>query len=311
MKLVPVFVILAHISQHASGVEVEVYEGEESVLLPCLVPAPLSKDDVVVWRRDDLNPAIIHTLIKEHDDIINQNPRYTSRTSVQKEALQTGDLSLTLRNPTVSDSGTYICTTRSFGEDRSTTEVQLKVKGPSPVWVKVVPAVLIPLVLLAAAVAVFMSLVYKRMKKTAVCQLKAVDVTEGAESVLLPFESKKCKREDIIVEWKRIQDKEIKAIVYEQGQTQHHKNNKPFRRRTEMKKDPRTTGNASLTLRNVSCEDGGVYICTVCDNEGKTLEQQVVVLLVHEGWLKTIRGLFHIGTENNDEPATPLSLLPK
>lgn len=39
--------------------------------------------------------------------------------------------------------------------------------GPSPVWVKVVPAVLIPLVLLAAAVAVFMSLVYKRMKKTA------------------------------------------------------------------------------------------------------------------------------------------------
>ncbi|XP_039873825.1 uncharacterized protein LOC120725163 isoform X2 [Simochromis diagramma] len=233
------------------------------------------------------------------------------RTSVQKEALQTGDLSLTLRNPTVSDSGTYICTTRSFGEDRNTTEVQLKVKGPSPVWVKVVPAVLIPLVLLAAAVAVFISLVYKRMKKTAVCQLKAVDVTEGAESVLLPFESKKCKREDIIVEWKRIQDKEVKAIVYEQGQTQHHKNNKSFRRRTEMKKDPRTTGNASLTLRNVSCEDGGVYICTVCDNEGKTLEQQVVVLLVHEGWLKTIRGLFHIATENNEDSATPLSLLPK
>lgn len=114
-----------------------------------------------------------------------------------------------------------------------------------------------------------------------VCQLKAVDVTEGAESVLLPFESKKCKREDIIVEWKRIQDKEVKAIVYEQGRTQHHKNNKSFRRHTEMKKDPRTSGNASLTLRNISCEDGGVYICTFCDNEGKTLEQQVVVLLVH------------------------------
>lgn len=124
-----------------------------------------------------------------------------------------------------------------------------------------------------------------------VCQLKAVDVTEDAESVLLPFESKKCKREDIIVEWKRIQDKEVKAIVYEQGRTQHHKNNKSFWRHTEMKKDPRTTGNASLTLRNVSCEDGGVYICTVCDNEGKTLEQQVVVLLVHGQykriWLKS------------------------
>lgn len=107
-----------------------------------------------------------------------------------------------------------------------------------------------------------------------VCQLKAVDVTEGAESVLHL-------REDIIVEWKRIQDKEVKAIVYEQGRTQHHKNNKSFRRHTEMKKDPQTTGNASLTLRNISCEDGGVYICTFCDNEGKTLEQQVVVLLVH------------------------------
>lgn len=54
--------------------------------------------------------------------------------------------------------------------------------GPSPVWVKVVPAVLIPLVLLAAAVAVFMSLVYKRMKKTAgsVCACACLCVADLA-----------------------------------------------------------------------------------------------------------------------------------
>ncbi|XP_030577697.1 uncharacterized protein LOC115774506 [Archocentrus centrarchus] len=305
MKIILVFVILAHISQNASGVEVVVYEEEEeSVLLPCQRPAPLSKDDVVVWRRDDLNPAIVHTLIEEHSDLRNQNPRYTNRTSVQKEALQTGDLSLFLRNPTISDSGTYTCTTRSFGEDRTTTEVQLKVKGPPPRWPKVLAAVLVSLVFLVIAAGVFLGLVYKRMKKTEGFQVKIVKVTEGADSVVLPFESKKCRRKDVRVEWTRIQDKEVKVIVYERGHAQHQKKDKFFRRRSSMKKDPWATGVANLTLRNLCFDDGGVYICTVYKDE-KVLEKKVVVLLVKEGWLKTIKGLFQSGTESGGASTAP------
>uniref|UniRef100_A0A3Q4I9F0 Immunoglobulin V-set domain-containing protein n=1 Tax=Neolamprologus brichardi TaxID=32507 RepID=A0A3Q4I9F0_NEOBR len=64
------------------------------------------------------------------NDILNdQNHRYTNRTSMKADALQTGDLSLTLRNPTVSDGGTYTCIVRKYGQDQSKTHVQLKVKG--------------------------------------------------------------------------------------------------------------------------------------------------------------------------------------
>ncbi|XP_030608307.1 uncharacterized protein LOC115796168 [Archocentrus centrarchus] len=278
-----VFVFLLRVSQHASGVEV--YGGDKSVLLPCQLPAP-SKEGVVVWRRNDLNPAIIHVLTEEGDNLADQNKHYTKRTSIQMDALQTGDLSLTLRNPTFSDSGTYTCTTRKHGEKLNQTEVQLQVKEHTPVWPTVLPAILVPLVLLAVGFAVFMGLVYNRMKKTAVCQLKVVDVTEGAKSVVLPFISKKLKSLDSYkVEWKHIQDDEMK-VVDDRNRTQ----NKRHHGGTEMKKDPWTTGNASLTLMKPRCRDGGVYICTIYGKDGKPIKQKVVALWVKEGWLKTIRG---------------------
>uniref|UniRef100_A0A3B4GS04 Ig-like domain-containing protein n=1 Tax=Pundamilia nyererei TaxID=303518 RepID=A0A3B4GS04_9CICH len=73
---------------------------------------------------------VIHMRVQSGDDILNdQNHRYTNRTSMKADALQTGDLSLTLRNPTVSDGGTYTCIVRKYGQDQSKTHVQLKVKG--------------------------------------------------------------------------------------------------------------------------------------------------------------------------------------
>lgn len=123
---------LLSVSQHASGVEVyEVYEGEESVLLPCQVPVNVSSSSTaVVWDRDEFKIPTVHMRVQSGDDILNdQNHRYTNRTSMKADALQTGDLSLTLRNPTVSDGGTYTCIVRKYGQDQSKTHVQLKVKG--------------------------------------------------------------------------------------------------------------------------------------------------------------------------------------
>lgn len=113
-----------------------------------------------------------------------------------------------------------------------------------------------------------------------VFQVQILNVTEGADSVVLPFESKKCKRQDIKVEWKHIGDAEKTAIVHDQGGTQHQKKHRFFRRRTAMNNNPQTTGNASLTLKNLCCGDGGVYMGTIYDNGGNVLETKVVVLLV-------------------------------
>ncbi|XP_019203915.1 uncharacterized protein LOC102076793 isoform X2 [Oreochromis niloticus] len=254
MRITVLLVSLLLVSQYASGVEV--YEGEESVLLLCQLPVP-SEEGVVVWGRDDLNPSIIHVRTEEGDDPTEQNKQYINRTSIQKDALKTGDLSLTLRKPTFSDSGIYTCSVRKLGKKQNQTEVQLKVK---------------------------------------VCQLKVVDVTEGAESVLLPFISKKLKNtETTKVEWKHIQEDEMKVV--------HEKDRKnpdvSHTGRTEMKKDPWKTGNASLTLSRPRSEDGGVYICTMYDTNGKALKQKVVALWVKEGWLKTIRSFFPCARQNN------------
>ncbi|XP_030578990.1 uncharacterized protein LOC115775659 [Archocentrus centrarchus] len=112
------------VSQHASVVEV--YEGEESVLLLCQVP--VFSDSAVVWDHSDSKPSTVHVRLQSGDDLRNQSQRYTNRTSMRADALQTGDLSLTLRNPTGSDSGTYTCTVHSHGQDMSRKDIQLKVK---------------------------------------------------------------------------------------------------------------------------------------------------------------------------------------
>ncbi|XP_025760681.1 uncharacterized protein LOC112845469 [Oreochromis niloticus] len=118
-------------SQHAPGVEV--FERAESVLLPCQVPADVSRSaTAAVWDRDEFKVPTVHVRLQSGVDLKDQNHRYFSRTSMRVDALQTGDLSLTLRNPTVSDSGNYTCTTRRAGDDLKKIHVQLKVKGPPP-----------------------------------------------------------------------------------------------------------------------------------------------------------------------------------
>uniref|UniRef100_A0AAZ1XCV6 Ig-like domain-containing protein n=1 Tax=Oreochromis aureus TaxID=47969 RepID=A0AAZ1XCV6_OREAU len=114
-------VLMLGISSHASGVEV--FVGEESVLLPCQVPANVSRSSTaVVWDRDEFKIPTVHMRLQTGDDLKNQNQRYFRRTIMSDKALQTGDLSLTLRNPTVSDSGNYTCIVRKYGQDEKRTE---------------------------------------------------------------------------------------------------------------------------------------------------------------------------------------------
>uniref|UniRef100_A0A3Q0RSZ2 Ig-like domain-containing protein n=1 Tax=Amphilophus citrinellus TaxID=61819 RepID=A0A3Q0RSZ2_AMPCI len=118
------------ISQYALAVVVEVNEGENSALLPCkylrIIP---ENEPTVMWTRNDLDPKTIHLREEGGDDLRGQNRRYSGRTSVRSDALDSGDFSLTLRNPQLTDSSSYTCSISAGREAERVTVVKLQVKG--------------------------------------------------------------------------------------------------------------------------------------------------------------------------------------
>ncbi|XP_026178649.1 uncharacterized protein LOC113139538 isoform X2 [Mastacembelus armatus] len=264
MKMLGVFGILVHVSQHAFGVEV--YEGVGSVLLPCQISSvPLRP--TVVWSRYDLTPSTIHQRYPEGDDFKNQNQRFRDRTSMKTDTLVTGDLSLTLRRPCLSDSGNYTCTVTVFGNEQRLADVELQVKDPFPPWAKGLVAVSVVLVVLAVAVGLFIYCYYFRT-------VPQVEVESGAESVQLPFRTTTDLPEDVTVEWRDWNNR--KVHVYQDGSDRPEKQDEFYRNRTEMKKDLLRTGDLSLTLKHPICR--GIYICRVYNREGRVLREKQVKL---------------------------------
>lgn len=116
-------------SQQSLVVATDVYEGDESVVLPCKYFNHLPEENpTVTWRRYDLSPQIVH-LRRDKDDLRKQNQRFSDRTSMKLNALDSGDFSLTLKKPHVSDSGNYTCSISDERQEVKIADVQLQVKG--------------------------------------------------------------------------------------------------------------------------------------------------------------------------------------
>ncbi|XP_026224974.1 uncharacterized protein LOC113168172 isoform X2 [Anabas testudineus] len=271
MKMLVVFVILVHVSQHASAVVL--YEGDH-FLLPCEFPTFELDNPTVVWSRYDLSPSTVHQRQKEGDELKNQNQLYRDRTSMRTDALETGDLSLNLTKLQLSDSGTYTCSvTSAIWREKRVTEVQLQVKERFPSWAK---ALLILLVLLVVVLLVTgVLLVHFRQYFMSVYQ---VEVDSGAESVLLPCKTTVCLPGDIKVEWRDRDNWEVH--VYPNGSDQPEKQHQFFRGRTEMKRNLLKPGDLSLTLKYPTDEDTGTFTCTVYNREGNILMKKQVELKV-------------------------------
>ncbi|XP_026179146.1 uncharacterized protein LOC113139810 [Mastacembelus armatus] len=267
MKMLVVFGILVHVSQHAFGVEV--YEGVESVLLPCQ-SSSVSQSPTVVWSRYDLIPSTVHQRSEECDRLKDQNQLYRDRTSMKTDALITGDLSLTLRKPRLSDSGNYTCTITAFGNERRLADVELQVKDPFPPWAKGLVAVSVVLVVLAVAVGLFIYFYYFRT-------VPQVEVESAAESVQLPCRALVNLLQVSTVKWT---DKDNRKVhVYQDGSDQPEEQDEFYRNRTEMKRILLKIGNFSLTLKHPSGRDTNTFTCRVY-REGKVLMEKQVELKV-------------------------------
>ncbi|CAI5669655.1 unnamed protein product [Oreochromis niloticus] len=176
-----------------------------------------------MWTRSDLHPKSVHLRQEETDDLKGQNQRYSGRTSMRPDALDSSDFSLTLRKPTKTDSGNYTCSITNGRVETIVGDILLQVKD----------------------------------------QQIEVKAEEGSDSVILPCKTTPDLPEDTKVEWTRSDRELMLVHGCSNGSDHLKNQDDLYCGRTKMNEDLLRTGDLSLTLKYPTERDSGGYICTI------------------------------------------------
>nr|XP_033465515.1 CD226 antigen-like [Epinephelus lanceolatus] len=114
--MAPFLLLLFPLCAAASDQHVTVHPGDD-VTLRC--EAADVSIRAVEWTRPDLEPQYVLFYRDGHLEIKQQHPSFTGRVELEDRELKDGDVSLTLKNVTSSDSGTYECRVKSDGFTRT------------------------------------------------------------------------------------------------------------------------------------------------------------------------------------------------
>ncbi|XP_065326105.1 butyrophilin subfamily 2 member A2-like [Pelmatolapia mariae] len=90
----------------------------EEVVLPCHIKPEMDANGMrLEWARPDLTPGFVYEWADQKEHVENKQPSYRGRTSVVKEKLEHGDISLKISNVTISDEGIYRCLVPQVGQE--------------------------------------------------------------------------------------------------------------------------------------------------------------------------------------------------
>ncbi|XP_041841926.1 uncharacterized protein LOC121640286 [Melanotaenia boesemani] len=201
--------------------QVEVESEAKSVLLPCRTTVHLPGDAKVEWRDNDNDK--VHVYENGSDQPEEQHLFYRTRTVMERNPLQSRNLSLTLKHPTDVDSNTYTCSVYSReGNILMKKKVLLTVR---------------------------------------VCQVEVEEGAESVllpfrTTPDLPGDIK-------VRWWRFEPKPEMMVHMYQNGSDQPEDQDQVYRSRTKMNQDPLKTGDLSLTLEHPKPGDSGRYKCRV------------------------------------------------
>ncbi|XP_026154807.1 pheromone-processing carboxypeptidase KEX1-like [Mastacembelus armatus] len=83
-------------------------EPGDTVTLPCRAPSS-SEISYLKWDRPDLKSGYVFLYRSKRFDPDNQHPSFKERVELKDSQMKDGDLSVTLKNVTFNDTGTYKC----------------------------------------------------------------------------------------------------------------------------------------------------------------------------------------------------------
>ncbi|KAJ0056002.1 hypothetical protein NL108_017571 [Boleophthalmus pectinirostris] len=210
---------------------VDLFEWSQSVQLPVDLQ-PQGNFLSVRWTRGSEE---VHLKRQDGDDLRSQSPRFKGRTQMKPDALQTGDLTLVLTNPTSDDVGRYTCVARLNSAEVQSVTVDLRFKGEEK-SVEVNTTVSLPFHMGTLRSGVRVRWTWEPEEP------EGSQGSQGSQEVHL-----------------RVGDRDDLS-----NQSPH------FKGRTQMKPDALKTGDLSLVLNNTSDTDTGTYTCSVTEEQHRT-----------------------------------------
>lgn len=253
---------------------VEYGEWAESVLLPFKVKDQLPEDATVEWKRTEPKIMTVHVYQGGEHQPDKQEEYFRGRTKMDDDPLKSKNLSVKIYNSGYSDRGTYVCTVHRDGIILIQKEVLYRIKGQycqhsSEVRSECRQPLLSQSESVSLLLFVYLTLWFVVLSVSSV----------KAKRTKLHYQITATLVQDATVEWRRCGSKPLKVHVYQNGQDQPGEQDDFYFNRTKMKKDLLQTGDLSLTLRNTTVSDNGIYICTV-HRDGHILARKVVLLQV-------------------------------